>query len=205
MNYQDKHYLGHRKRLRQRFEEIGLSSLQEYEIVELLLTYVLPQRDVKSIAKELLNKFGSIRGIMDADEDELKTVKYIKDKFVVLINLIKELNALYKKQKALETSLSESFEEIVEYCIEKLGNKKEEEFLVIYLDSSLKIQKEENFPAKDFYFSGTVNRTAVYPRKIVEEALRRKAYALLIVHNHPNGSAVPSEHVKNLTKMLKWL
>ena len=202
INKQDKHYLGHRKRLRKRFEELGIGALQEYEIVELLLTYVLPQKDVKPIAKELLSKFGSIKGIMDADENELKSVKYIKDKFVTLIKLIKEINIIYKKQKSLETSLLTSIEEIAEYCIEKLGNKKEEEFLVIYLDSGFRIQKEENFPAKEFYFSGTINRTVVYPRKIIEEALKRKAYALVIVHNHPNGIVEPSEYDKNFTKLL---
>jgi len=202
MSSKSKHYLGHRSRLRKRFEDFGLNALQEYEIVELLLTYVLPQKDVKPIAKELLNKFGSIKAIIEADENDLKSIKYIKDKFVVLIKLIKEVNAIYKKQKSLETSLSTSIESIAEYCIEKLGNKKEEEFLVIYLDSGFKIQKEENFPAKEFYFSGTINRTAVYPRKIIEEALKRKAYALLIVHNHPNGSIEPSEYDKNLTKLI---
>ncbi len=202
MKDKDKHFLGHRERLRKRFEKFGLSALQEYEIVELLLTYVLPQKDVKPIAKELLNKFGSIKGILDADEDELKSVKYIKNKFVTLIKLIKEVNIIYRKQKSLETSLPASIEEIVEYCIEKLGNKKEEEFLVIYLDSGFRIQKEENFPAKEFYFSGTINRTVVYPRKIIEEALKRKAYALVIVHNHPSGIVEPSEYDKNLTKLL---
>jgi DNA repair protein RadC len=198
----NKHYLGHRERLRKRFEEFGSSALQEYEIVELLLTYILPKRDVKPIAKELLNKFGSIKGIMDANEEELKSIKYIKDKFVTLLRLIKEINVIYKKQKSLEASLPISIEKIAEYCIEKLGNKKEEEFLVIYLDSGFKVQKEENFPAKDFHFSGTINKAAVYPRKIVEEALKRKAYAIVVVHNHPNGLLEPSEKDKTITKFL---
>jgi len=197
-----KHYLGHRKRLRERFKTIGSSSLQEYEILELLLTYVIPQKDVKPIAKELINKFGSIKNIMDADENDLKSVKYIKDKFIVLIKLIKEINSLYKK-KALEEE-STSIEKIAEYCIEKIGHKKDEEFLVIYLDSGFKVQKEDNFPSKEFSFEGTINRTAVYPRKIAEEALKRKSYAIVIVHNHPSGILKPSEQDKNLTDFLTY-
>jgi len=196
-----KHYLGHRHRLRERFNKIGPYSLEEYEIVELLLTYVIPQKDVKPISKELLDRFNSIKGILDANEDELKSVKYIKDKFIVLIKLIKEINSIYKK-KSLEESTQMSIDKIAEYCLEKIGYKKEEEFLVIYLNSGFRVQKEENFPSKDFLFEGTVNRTAVYPRKIVEEALKRKAYAIVIVHNHPSGTLKPSEQDKNLTNFL---
>jgi len=202
MKNDNNHYTGHRKRLRERFEKFGLEALQEYEIIELLLTYVIPYKDVKPIAKELLNKFGSIKGIMDADENDLKSIKFVKDKFSTFLKLIKEINVIYKKQKSLEISLATSIDKIAEYCIEKLGHKKEEEFLVIYLDSGFKIQNEESFPGKDFYFSGTIDKTVVYPRKIVEEALKRKAYAILIVHNHPNGLLEPSEYDKNFTRLL---
>ncbi len=198
----DKHYIGHRSRLRNRFIKTGVESLQEYEIVELLLTYVLPQRDVKPIAKELLDKFGSIKGIFDAPEEELKSVPFIKEKFTTLLKLIKEINAIYRKQKAFEMPATESIEEIARYCIEKFGDKKEEEFHVIYLDAGFKIQKEDTFPASEFYFSGTIDRTVVYPRAIIEEGLKRKAYAIIIAHNHPNGILEPSEYDKNLTKLI---
>ncbi len=198
---QDKHYLGHRTRLRNRFMQ-NVEGLQEYEIVELLLTYVLPQRDVKEIAKELLERFGSIKGIFDASEDELKSIPFIKDKFITLLRLIREVNAIYRKQKASEVPVSQSIEEIAHYCIEKFGDKKEEEFHVLYLDSNFRIQLENDFPADEFYFSGTVDKTVVYPRKIIEEGIKRKAYALIIVHNHPNGILQPSEYDKNLTQFI---
>ncbi len=198
----DKHYLGHRSRLRNRLMKTGAEALQEYEIVELILTYVLPQRDVKPIAKKLLNKFGSIKGIFDATEEELKSIPFIKEKFTALLKLIKEINAIYRKQKAIDIPATESIEEIAKYCIERFGNKKEEEFHVIYLDAGLKIQKEDIFPAKEFYFSGTIDRTVVYPRAIIEEALKRKACAIIIAHNHPNGTLEPSEYDKNLTKII---
>ncbi|BAU22780.1 DNA repair protein RadC [Caldimicrobium thiodismutans] len=199
----EKHYLGHRERLRKRLMQFGSEGLQEYEIVELLLTYVLPQKDVKPIAKELLNKFGSIKGIFDAKEEELKSVRYIKDKFITLIKLIREINIIYNKQKALEKPVFESIDAIAKYCIERIGHKMEEEFLVIYLDSGLKIQQEKDFPAKEFYFSGTIDKTVVYPRAIIEEALKRKSYAIILAHNHPNGKLEPSEYDKNLTKVIE--
>lgn len=196
----EKHYLGHRKRLRNRFNKIGSHSLQEYEIVELLLTYVLPRMDVKPIAKELLNKFGSIKGIFDASEEELKSIPFIKEKFTTLIKLIKELNVIYRKQEIIEKPLD--IHNLAEYCINKFGDKKEEEFYVFYLNSNLIVQFDKIFPAKEFYFSGIVDRTVVYPRKIIEEGLKQKAYGIVIVHNHPNGILEPSEYDKNLTKVI---
>lgn len=196
------HYIGHRKRSRDRFNQIGPHSLQEYEIVELLLTYVLPQRDVKPIAKELISRFGSIKGILDASDDELKSVPYVKEKFTTLIKLIKEVNAIYRKQKADEVPISESIDNIAKYCIEKLGDKKEEEFHVFYLDTNLRLLKNTNFPAKEFHFEGTIDKTVVYPRKIIEEGLKQKAYSFIIVHNHPNGILKPSDYDINLTKAI---
>jgi len=197
----NKHYIGHRTRLRNRFMQDS-TGLQEYEIVELLLTYVIPQKDVKEIAKELIHKFGSIRGIFDASEEELESVPYIKDKFVTLLKLIREINAIYRKQKASEISVSQSIEEVVQYCIEKFGDKKEEEFHVLYLDSTYKIQIEKAFPLNEFYFTGTVDKTVIYPRQIIEEGIRKKAYGVLLVHNHPNGLLQPSEYDKSLTKVI---
>lgn len=196
-----KHYIGHRTRLRDRFMQ-DPAGLQEYEIVELLLTYAIPQRDVKGIAKELLYKFGSIKGIFEASEEELESIPYIKDKFVTLLKLIREINAIYRKQKASEVSVSQSMEEIVRYCIENFADKKTEEFHVFYLDSTYKIQIEKAFPLSEFYFTGTVDKTVVYPRQIIEEGIKRKAYGVLIVHNHPNGLLEPSEYDKNLTKVI---
>ncbi len=196
------HCHGHRQRLRNRFNRIGPHSLQEYEIVELLLTYVLPRRDVKPIAKELLARFGSIRGIFEADEDSLTSVPYIKQKFTTLLKLIREINAIYHKQRAEAVPVTENIDEIVKYWMARIGDKKEEEFHVIYLDSNARIMKDESFPAQEFHFSGTIDKTVVYPRKIIEEGIRHKAYGIIVAHNHPNGSPEPSEYDKNLTRVL---
>ncbi|MDD3428142.1 MAG: DNA repair protein RadC [Caldisericia bacterium] len=198
----EKHYIGHRSRLRDRFNKFGPEALQEYELVELLLTYVLPQRDVKPIAKELLKRFGSLKGIFEAEEEELKSIPFIKEKFTTLLKLIKEINVLYRKQSTLETSAAQSIEEIAKYCNEKFRDKKEEEFHVIYLDSALKMITDKHFPLKEFYIRGTIDKTVVYPRVIIEEGLKKKAYGMIIVHNHPNGKLDSSDYDKNLTKAI---
>ncbi|RKY38092.1 MAG: hypothetical protein DRP72_02470 [Candidatus Omnitrophota bacterium] len=197
------HYLGHRKRLREKFERFGLEALQDYEIIELLLTFSLPRKDTKPIAKQLLNKFGSIKGIFEASPEELRLVPFIKDKTINLINFIKEISAFYHKEKIQEKPLPENLPELADYCIKKFGNKQEEEFHVIYLDSKYYIIREDlSFPAREFYFKGTVDKVPVYPRKIIEEALKLKSSALVIIHNHPDGNLTPSEYDIALTKTL---
>lgn len=195
------HYYGHRRRLRDRFNKIGSQSLQEYEILELLLTYVIPQRDVKPIAKKLLERFGSIKGIFEAAEDELQSIPYIKEKFTTLLRLIREINFIYMKQKLLEKPIN-NLKNIADFCIEKFGNKKEEEFHIFYFDANLQIMQDSYFPAKDFYFQGSIDKTVVYPRRIIEEGLKQKAYGIIIAHNHPNGILEPSESDKKLTEVI---
>ncbi|HEC93190.1 MAG TPA: DNA repair protein RadC [Candidatus Atribacteria bacterium] len=191
------HYIGHRNRLRKRFMNHGIESLQEYEVVELLLTFSIPYKDVKPIAKELISKFKSLKGIIDAPVEELKKVKYVKDKTIELIKFIKEISIYYQKQKAQEIPISKTHDELVDYCIKKMGDKKDEEFRVISLDSNL------SMIADDLISQGTIDKAFVYPRKIMESALKNKAYAIILVHNHPDGKLEPSEYDINVTKALE--
>jgi len=93
-------------------------------------------------------------------------------------------------------------EEVVQYCIEKFSEEKEEKFYVIYLDSNYHIIKDKPFPASEFHYDGTVDKTVVYTRQIIKEGLDRKASAMIISHNHPNGILEPSEYDINLTKLI---
>ena len=190
------HYLGHRKRLRSRFMENGIESLANYEVIEILLTFSIPQRDVKPIAKELIARFGSLKGIFEASPDELMQVPYVKDKTVELIQFIREVSVLYTKQISQEVPVNFSDEDLVQYCVKKIGDKKDEEFWVICLDSRYKMVNDECVS------EGTIDKAAVYPRKVMEIAIKNKAYALVFTHNHPNQNVEPSEHDITLTKAL---
>ncbi len=190
------HYLNHRNRLRKRFLEQGINSLQDYEIVELFLTFVIPQKDVKQEAKEIINRFGSIKGFFEADEKELKKTKFFKDKAITLRRFIKEISILYHKQLAEEIPLIQSREELVKYSTKKLGFREEEEFWMITLDSKYSIIKE------NLISSGLTDKAPVYPRKIIEQAVQQKAHAILLVHNHPNGNVQASEQDITITKAI---
>lgn len=181
------HYLNHRTRLRNRFMEQGINGLQPYEVIELFLTFVMPQQDVKEEAKEIIKRFGSVKGFFDADPQELKKVKLVKDKAITLIRFIKEISTLYQRQLAEEIPLTQSREELIQYSINKLGFLKEEEFWLISLDSKYAIIKE-NLISK-----GLIDKAPIYPRKIIETAMKNGAHSILLLHNHPNGNPQASE------------
>jgi len=190
------HYIDHRTRLRNRFLEHGIDSLQPYEIIELFLTFVVPHKDVKPAAKEAINKFKTIKGFFEADEKELNKIPNFKDKAIALRQFIKEAALLYQKQQALQTPISVSKDDLLTYCKNKLGFKKEEEFWMISLDSKHAMIKE-NLISK-----GLTDKAPVYPRSILEKAMNDGASSILLLHNHPNGKPEASEQDITITKAI---
>ncbi len=190
------HQLGHRKRLRKRFLEVGIDGLLPHEIIELFLTFVIPQKDVKNEAHQIIDKFGSIQGFFEASEEELSEIKFFKEKAISLRKFIKEISILYHKQIAANISLSYSKKELIDYCIKKIGNLKEEEFWLFTINSKQQIIKEH------LISKGLEDKAPVYPKRILELALADKAHSILITHNHPNGNTIPSDYDITITKAL---
>jgi DNA repair protein RadC len=198
MNPNVPHYHGHRQRLRQRFLKSGFAGMAEHEVVELLLTLAIPRKDVKKPAKELLARFGSLGGILDAPFEDLRKVPGIGMVAPVAFRIIHEAANLYLQQKA-ETETSLAFPEtLYEFWRARFGSLRDEVFEVAYLDSGYRLLRD----GVERLEEGTVDRAAVYPRKVMEAALRRGAAALVFAHNHPSGDVTPSEHDKILTKAL---
>jgi DNA repair protein RadC len=188
---------GHRKRLQKKFTTAGIEALHDYEALELLLTYVIRRQDVKPRAKALLDKFGSLKGILDADSEDLEGIDGIGGRSALLFRLIKEIASLYLKQRALEKKQVSCTTELLDFCRTKMGGKKDEEFCVIYLDAQNQIIEFETIQ------KGIVNQAVVYPRQVLESALKKKASAIILAHNHPSGHIRPSDADIRLTKSIQ--
>ncbi|MGA1795498.1 MAG: RadC family protein [bacterium] len=198
VNRDDPHYLGHRKRLRDRFMKSGLKGFAEHEVVELLLTLAIPRRDVKEPAKKLIERFGNLRSILDARVEELQAIEGIGTVTPVALRIVREAASLYLQQKAeVQMSLS-SPEPLHEFWRSKIGGLRDEVFEVAYLDSAYRLLRD----GVERMEEGTIDRATVYPRRIMEAALRRGAAALIFAHNHPNENLIPSEQDKLLTRAL---
>jgi DNA repair protein RadC len=189
-------YEGHRKRLRERYKKSGLAGFHDYEFIEMLLTYAIPRRDVKPLAKELLAHFGGIRGIFDASLEELTTIKGLGERTAILFKLLKEGSTLYLKARVKGKEILSSPQQALDFCHHMLSGEKNEKFMVLYLTTKNELIDTEILE------EGTINQTAVYPRKVVEGALKHNASALIFVHNHPSGDPTPSRTDKKLTEAL---
>jgi DNA repair protein RadC len=191
------HHLGHRDRLKNRFERAGIAGLQDYEVLELLLFYVLPRKDVKPLAKDLMKRFGSLKGVLDAGNEALEGVPGIGRQAVLFFSLVRDLGSLYLQQRAEEKEQISSTKELIDYCLSSMGGLKDEHFAVIYLNARNKIIRVETIQ------EGIVNQAVVYPRKVLEKALTHKASAIILVHNHPSGHVRPSDADIRLTRVLQ--
>jgi DNA repair protein RadC len=193
----DPDYLKHRERLKRKFTSAGLAALHDYEVLELLLSYAIPRKDVKPPAKLLLKQFGSLKGVMDAEETELEKISGVSAHTALLVKLVKELSSLYLKEKAAEKTQITCTAELLNYCRMALGGLKDERFNVIYLNAQNRVIDMETIQ------EGIVNQAVVYPRKVLENALKRKASAIILVHKHPSGHVKPSDADIRLTKLIQ--
>jgi len=190
---------GHRRRLREKFLKSGLSGFHDYEIVELLLTLGSPRRDCKPQAKEALKRFKTLRGVLSASVEELQQIEGIGPHSAFGVRLVQEVAKEYLKGKIVDQPFLKSSREIFDYLYLAMRDLKKELFKVIYLSSQNQIVEVADL------FEGTVDRSSISPREIVEEALKDNAAALIFVHNHPSGNPAPSTSDQELTRELVYV
>jgi DNA repair protein RadC len=197
---QGPHYLGHRKRLRERFRKGGGGSLRDDEVFELLLGYAIPRRDTKPLAKELLARFRTLRGILDAPLEELEGIEGMSEYAGTLVRLARECmtrGLLPGRAEAAEAL--DNPEAVLRYLRAEIGGEKAEHFMLLCLDAAGRLIATEHLS------KGTVNMAHVYPREVFKTALLKGASALILIHNHPSGSITPSSHDEKLTRALTEL
>lgn len=192
-------FSGHRKRLRERFQKNGLKGFADHEILELLLTLCIPRKDVKALAKTLLKKFGSIRNVFDADHFALLSVKGIGENTSTCLGLIKAFSDYYLQQKTEDIPVFNNNEALVKFWQSRLGGLKHEVLEIAYLDNAYRIMNDGIERLEE----GTVNKTPIYPRKILTSALKHEASHIVIAHNHPSSNPAPSQADFQLTQTLQ--
>lgn len=190
------HYIGHRGRLRQRFLKAGLAGLADYEVVELLLTLAIPRSDVKQPAKALIERFGNLRGILDAPLEELRTVPGVGSVTPVALKIVKATATLYLQESAMDGDVLSDPTKLVGFWRMRMEGLQNEVFEVALLDGEHRLLPDGVATLSE----GTVDRAAVYPRRVVETALKRGAAAIVLAHNHTNGDPTPSDQDKLLTR-----
>ena len=177
---------GHRQRLKDRFLKEGLDNFEQIQVLELLLFYCIPRQDTNPIAHALLNHFGSLSQVLEADVEELKKVPGIKDHAATLLALVTQLCRYYQVSSAQQNQVLTTLEDCGRYLVPRFFGRTKETVFLLCLDAKCKV-----LCCKEIG-EGSVNSASISVRKVVETALAANATTVVLAHNHPSGIAVPS-------------
>lgn len=190
------HFLGHRQRLKQKFLEGSPSSFSDYELLELVLFNSIPRKDVKPLAKKLLQEFGGLGGVISASEDKLLSVTGVTKSICINFLVINEILSRLLQANVKKKNILSSWASLIDYLRITMGNCKTEQFRTLFLN------KKNILIADELQTAGTIDQTPVYPREIIKRALFHEASAIILVHNHPSGNATPSRADIDLTNTI---
>ena len=179
------HYIGHRRRLKDRFVR-NPSGVAEYELLELLLGYALPRQDTKPLAKRLLERFSGLRGVLCAEHEDILAVNGVGNGVHTLLLLHRELLARMQEAMAPPRAVLSSPRAVADMARARFGAARREQLWAAFLDNKNRLLSWEKIA------EGTVNQAPVYPREIFRLAITRQAASLILVHNHPGGDPTPS-------------
>ena len=191
------HYLGHRERARQKFLSVGADALADYELLELVLQIVLPRKDTKPIAKDLIQKFGSFSGVFGAPPARLAEVKGLGEISGTNLKIIQAAAQRFARDRmVLAMPVLGSWTALIDYCHAQMAFNNVEQFRILFLD------KKNRLIADEVQQTGTVDHAPVYPREVIKRSLELSATALILVHNHPSGDPTPSSADVQMTRQI---
>ena len=196
---EDKDYIGHRQRIKERFLRGRGSDMADYELLELLLTLAIPRKDTKPLAKALIKEFGSFAGVINADDMRLMQFSGLKENTVFVFSIVREaaLRMAWQNLSGSDQPIIANWDAMIDYCRMKLAHKDHEELMLIFLDAKLQIIGEE------IQQRGTTDNVAIHPAEVVKSAVFHSAKNVIMLHNHPSGRITPSKPDILVTQQVK--
>lgn len=186
----------HRKRIRDRFLTNGLEDFAPHEVLELILTYSIPRQDTNYIAHRLIERFGSVSAVMDADMYDLMTVPGVQEITATLLKLIPEAGKRYQIDKFTPSVVFDDLETVAEYCVYSHLRDTEEEISVMMLDARMRLLGNE------ILAKGNACDVEIDMERLGAILFRYNAKGFIIVHSHPGGEAAPSDPDVILTRRI---
>ena len=177
---------GHRDRLKSRFRNEGLDNFDELYVLELLLFYCIPRKDTNPIAHRLLDRFGSLNGVLDATPEELEKVEGVNKSTSTFLSLIKQVGRYYQVKSAAPGEILRTVDQCGKYLVPYFFGRDTETVFLVCLDAKCKVLCCKKVG------EGSVNSANVPVRRVVEIALGANATSVVLAHNHPTGLAIPS-------------
>jgi len=183
-------------RPREMLLEKGPEALSDAALLAILLRTGRQGKNAIDLAREMISRFGGLNGLMMATQEDLLSVKGIGKAKMAQILAAMEIVKRQLRQPLGKINIIENPRDLFEYLKASMSNLSREEFRLLHLNRS------KHLIAEEVLFRGTVDESAVYAREVVESALRKRASALIFVHNHPTGLAQFSPEDIELTKAL---
>ena len=177
----------HRARLRERFATGGAGAMPDYELLELILFRAIPRRDVKPLARKLIDTFGDLGRVLGASEVQLTRVSGVGPSVTLELKLAEAVAHRIARSRVMHRPVVSDWAALLDYCHTTMTNRETEQFRILFLDTKNAVIADEE------QARGTVDHVPVYPREVVKRALELNAKALILVHNHPSGDPTPSQ------------
>lgn len=177
---------GHRARLRERLLTGGAEALADYEVLEYLLFSAQARGDTKPVAKELLKRFGSLAGVLEASPGALKQVKGVSDATVGALKITALAARRMARSEVRQKPVLGSWQALLDYLAIDMANLTVERVRVLYLNTRNQLILD------DHVGDGSIDEAAIHPREVIRRGLDIGATALILVHNHPSGNPEPS-------------
>lgn len=182
---------------REKLLKFGAESLSDDELLAIFLRTGIKGTPVMALAKQVLEAFGSLRGLLTASLENFCQIKGLGQTQYIQLQATKEMTKRYLAEQMQVEQVIDSPQLAVMYFQTALEACEREVFMVLFLDNQHRLIKQEKL------FFGTINQASVYPREIIKEALFCNAAAIIVAHNHPSGSCEPSEADHALTRKIK--
>lgn len=179
-------HLGHRQRIKARYLEYGVAALDDRDLLELALTYAIPRRDVYGIADKLIARFGSFDGVLSASDEAIRSCVKLSEHTLILLKLMGDIVRRPKAAPRYRREKLTSVLAAVEYCRELLPETGDEAVFELLLDGEDYVTGIMNVS------SGTGDQAPLPIQAILDNAKSNRISRVIIAHNHPSGSSVPS-------------
>ena len=180
-------HAGHRERMKAEFLARGLEGWPDHRVLELLLFYTIPQGDVNDLAHELLERFGSLAGVLDASVEELKKVKGVGDHTAVFLRMLPAVLGRYQGARTRLSAIINSPEEAYAWLEPYFFGARNEMVYVLCLDGKRQVLGVRKVA------EGSIELAEVNTRRIAEEAIGLRAAQIYVAHNHVSNLAIPSQ------------
>lgn len=190
---------GHRQRMRERYLKQGLGGFAPHEILELLLFYAIPQKNVNPLAHRLINRFGSLYGVLHASPQQLMQVQGIGEYTATFLSLIQGAGRQALRARDTDRVKLGTRQAAVDYCIRLLHGEKRELFYAVCLNGQMEAISDA------LIAKGSLSDVPAYPRIVMDAVLTHNAHCVLFCHNHPSGSVAPSAQDLDATRTLSGL